>query len=106
MIDPNAFVFKRVETREEMAKVVEVPCWNDVLTAVRLARVVEPVTRRFPVVVAPPEIVSPPACDPLPIVDEPSPRKPLENVRTVEVALLGNRYAKFASPRDEVLVSE
>ena len=63
MIWPIALVLRRVEASEEMVRFVEV---------------------------AVPEIVSPPAWVPLPIVEEPSPRKPLENVRTVEVELLTN----------------
>ena len=38
-----------------------------------------PATYEFPVVVAPPLIVSPPACPPLPIVDEANAVKPFVN---------------------------
>ena len=57
-------------------------------------------------VVAPPFTVSPPIGVPLPIVVDAKERRPFVKVSVVVVASLGNRYAKFASPRDEVLVSE
>jgi hypothetical protein len=38
-------------------------------------------------------MVSPVVCVPLPIVVEPSERRPLENVMVVEVAFPGKRYA-------------
>ena len=47
----------------------------------------------LPVVVAPPDIESPLAWVPLPIVDEPSARSPLVKVRVVVVAFEGKRYA-------------
>ena len=50
-------------------------------------------------VVAVPETVKPPAAVPLPIVDEPSPRRPDEKVRTLVVALLINGYAKMDDAR-------
>ena len=54
------------------------------------------------VVVAPPEIVRPPDCVPLPMVVEASERRPPENVSVVVVAFDGNGYANVGSPNDEV----
>jgi len=71
----------------------------------RFVVVALPCTRRLPVVVAPPEIVRPPVCEPLPIVVDAVDMSPPENVRSVEVAFEGKRYEKLARPSDDVAVS-
>ena len=58
----------------------------------------EPPKYAFPVVVAPPEMVRPPACVPSPMVVDANDVKPPLNARSVEVASFGNGYAKMSSP--------
>src|SRR3989344_173447 len=77
MTAPPVVVLRRLpEAIEEMAKLVEVA----------LASVVLPCTRKFPEVVAPPEMVRPPACAPFPIVEDAVERRPVDCQRD-EVAL-------------------
>ena len=58
--------------------------------------VAAPCTRRLPVVVAPPEMVSPPSCVPFPIVVDAVERRPWVKEIVVDVAFDGKRYPKFA----------
>ena len=53
-----------------------------------------PCTKSNPVVVAAPEMVSPPVCVPLPMVVDAYEVSPPLNAKFVVVALPGNRYAK------------
>src|SRR3989344_8952833 len=74
------------------------PCWttncesptvNPCPDAIVVVPVV-PVMARDPVVVAPPEMVSPVACPPAPMVELAVERMPLVNERRVEVAFEGD----------------
>lgn len=79
MIEPFAFVERIPDTIEEIAKADVVPrplekkrLEVDAVVAKKFVEVALPETKRLPVVVAPPLIVSPVTCDPPPIVVEPT----------------------------------
>ena len=75
------------------------------LTPFAKVEVPAPCTMRFPVVVAPPEMVRPPAWVPAPIVVDAVESRPFENVSLVVVASFGNKYPNVGKPRLEVAVS-
>src|SRR3989344_1176259 len=97
MTAPPVVVLRRLpEAIEEMAKLVEVA----------LARVVLPCTSKFPEVVAPPEMVSPPACAPLPIVEDALTRMPMVVVGVrYPLVTCQSRWSSEIRPRELVAVS-
>jgi hypothetical protein len=88
MTAPPTVVFKiEPEVMVEIARLVVVACDDVEFCAVKFWRVVEPRTRRLPVVVAPPEMVRPEIAVPPPIVEEAVAPMPWLKTMSVEVAL-------------------